>query len=289
MWEVCRNCVLEKALSDCGEQEPRELADRYRCAVRELVRDFPEDGTAPELAFHVKQLQKEIFHRTPLDFTGIKRHFNELLMSFEEEIKEKIRAADDPLLCAIQYAMIGNYIDYAAFQSVEEATLLALLKKAGSIRLNEDVLANLRESVRGAGKLVYVTDNCGEIVLDKLLIEEILRMNPELSVTALVRGSSEGNDATMEDAAEVGLPSVCRVMGNGAPIDATVMRYLSVEARSLLRESDFIIAKGQANYESLYGLGLHVFYLLMCKCDFFTERFQVPKYSGVLTEETGRL
>ena len=130
---------------------------------------------------------------------------------------------------------------------------------------------------------------CGEIVLDKLLIEEIMRMNPELSVTALVRGSSEGNDATMEDAAEVGLPSVCRVVGNGAPIDATVLRYLSGEARALLRESDFIVAKGQANYESLYGSGLHVFYLLMCKCDFFTERFQVPKYSGVLTEETGRL
>lgn len=285
MWESCRTCVLEKSLTHYPKDAPQDQIDQYKDAVKTIVRDFPDEGSAPELAWHIKQIRKDVFHLIPADFTDIKKHYNQLLMSFEEMLEQQIREAEDPLYRALQYAMTGNYIDFEALENVEEDKLLKLLDEAGSIKLDQDAYAHLRSSVQDMGKLVYLTDNCGEIVLDKLLIREMLRINPGLSVTVLVRGSSEGNDAIMEDAVQVGLPSVCRVMGNGAPLDATVLRYLSEEARELLHEADFIMAKGQANYESLHGCGMHIFYLFMCKCNFFTTRFQVPKFSGILTEE----
>ena len=285
MLESCRKCVLERSLVHYPADAPQVQVEEYRKAVHDIVRDFPDEDSAPELAWHIKQIRKKVFHLSPADFTGIKNHYNLLLMSLEEKLEASIRESGDPLFCAMQYAMTGNYIDYASLENVEEAKLQDLLNKAGSIQLDQEAYRHFRESVRQGGKVVYITDNCGEIVLDKLLIREMLRMNPDLSVTVLVRGSSEGNDATMEDAVQVGLPSVCHVMGNGAPLDATVLRYLSEEARNLLFEADFIMAKGQANYESLHGCGLHIFYLFMCKCSFFTTRFQVPQYSGILTEE----
>lgn len=285
MWESCRTCVLEKSLIHYPKDAPQDQIDRYKDAVKAIVRDFPDEGSPPELAWHIKQIRKDVFHLIPADFTDIKKHYNQLLMSFEEKLEQQIREAEDPLYSALQYAMTGNYIDFAALENVEEDKLLKFLDEAGSIKLDQDAYAHLRADVQGTGKLVYLTDNCGEIVLDKLLIREMLRINPGLSVTVLVRGSSEGNDATVEDAVQVGLSSVCRVMGNGAPLDATVLRYLSEEALELLHEADFIMAKGQANYESLHGCGLHIFYLFMCKCNFFMTRFQVPKFSGILTEE----
>ena len=285
MLESCRKCVLDKSLVHYPEDAPQDQIDEYRKAVYDIVRDFPDEDSAPELAWHIKQIRKKVFHLSPADFTEIKNHYNLLLMSLEEKLEASVREAGDPLFCAMQYAMTGNYIDYAALENVEEAKLQDLLNKAGSIQLDQEAYRHFRESVRQGGKVVYITDNCGEIVLDKLLIREMLRMNPDLRVTVLVRGSSEGNDATMEDAVQVGLPAVCHVMGNGAPLDATVLRYISEEARKLLYKADFVMAKGQANYESLFGCGLHVYYLFMCKCSFFTTRFQVPRFSGILTEE----
>ena len=285
MWDACRTCILDKSLGHIPENTPQDKIDRYKDAVYAFVREHADQITPPELAYHIKHIREELFALTPADFSAVKSHYNRLLLSFEEKLAGRIRQAEDPLLCAMQYAMTGNYIDFSALATVEEATLLALLEQSATIALDEEVYGHLKDSVRTAGKMVYLTDNCGEIVLDKLLIREFMNLNPELSVTVLVRGSSEGNDATMEDADEVGLPAICHVMGNGAPYDATVLPRMSEEARDLMYGADLIISKGQANYESMYGCGLHVFYLFMCKCDYFTKRFQVPRYTGILTEE----
>ena len=89
----------------------------------------------------------------------------------------------------------------------------------------------------------------------------------------------------MEDAAQVGMDSLARVIGNGTALDGTVIRKMPAESRLVLENADVLIAKGQANYETLHGCGLNVFYLFMCKCDLFTERFHVPQFSGILAAE----
>ena len=133
--------------------------------------------------------------------------------------------------------------------------------------------------------MVYITDNAGEIVLDGLLMEQLLAIRPDLQLTALVRGGFVLNDATLEDAQAVGLPALVPVVGNGNALPGTVWHALSDQARALLADADMIVAKGQANFETLHESGLNIYYLLLCKCDYFVRRFQVPRLTGMFVNE----
>ena len=151
--------------------------------------------------------------------------------------------------------------------------------------MDEECLEQLREQTGKAHALVLITDNCGEIVMDKILLRQLLRLNPDLSVTVIVRGAPVANDATLEDAEQVGLTGFGRCIGNGNATDGSVMRIMSREAREAIFNADVVIAKGQANYETLYGCACKVFYIFMCKCMLFMDRFKVPQFTGILTYE----
>ena len=101
----------------------------------------------------------------------------------------------------------------------------------------------------------------------------------------MVRGGSILNDVTEADAKYVGLDQVAKIVSNGAPVGGTIYSLLPEEARSVLDGADVILSKGQGNYESLSGRGYHVFYALLCKCDLFTSRFDVPRLTGIFVEE----
>lgn len=142
------------------------------------------------------------------------------MLAKAEEIEERLQGAADPLKRAIQYAMTGNYIDFGAMQKVEEEQLERLLEKSQEIVVDPKEYEALRRELLAGRNVVYLTDNCGEIVLDKLLMKEILRQNPQARITAIVRGAPALNDATVEDAQQVGLSQVARVIGNGSAIAA---------------------------------------------------------------------
>ena len=123
--------------------------------------------------------------------------------------------------------------------------------------------------------------------MDKLLIELLRELYPSLSVTVLVRGAPVLNDATMEDARQIGLDAIhgVSVMGNGDSIAGTVLERLSPEAFAAVMNADVLIAKGQGNYETLQGCGLRIYYAFLCKCQFFADRFSVPLLTGMLVRE----
>lgn len=131
-----------------------------------------------------------------------------------------------------------------------------------------------------------ICDNCGEIVLDKLMLEQLKKRFPQLSIKAMVRGGDVLNDATSEDAHYVGLDNVADIISNGEAIAGTIYEMLTDEAKGVLDTSDIILAKGQGNYESMSGQGRHIFYEFLCKCDLFTTRFNVPKLTGMFIEES---
>ena len=135
------------------------------------------------------------------------------------------------------------------------------------------------------GSGLFVCDNCGEIVLDRLMLEQLKKRFPWLSVKALVRGGEVLNDATAEDAVYAGLDQVAQIVSNGEAVAGTIYEMMPEEAKKALDEADVILAKGQGNYESLSGQGRHVFYEFLCKCDLFTSRFHVPKLTGMFIEE----
>ena len=135
-----------------------------------------------------------------------------------------------------------------------------------------------------AGKrLLYLTDNAGEIGFDRILAERIAERYPHLTITFCVRGGDVVNDATREDAAAVGIPFP--VIDNGNRIPGTQLNCLSPEAEGAIGRADVILAKGMANCETLLGCGLNVYYAFLVKCQRFVERFGKPMFTPVLEAE----
>lgn len=281
---ACLQCLAGKQLPAFLQGQPKEQQLLYMQRVLRLLAEAPATTAAPVLSCTIGQLRKEMFGYAP-SYTEIKRHFNQLMLDMEETLLFNIHHAADPLLAALQYAMTGNYVDFAALKSVEEGTLQALLDSAGSIEVEPSVYAALRSDLLKMKTLVYLTDNCGEIVLDKLLIRIIRELNPNAEITVIVRGEDIVNDATMDDALQVGMTEVASVIGNGAGIAGTWMDAVSEEAREKILSADVLLSKGQGNFETLCECGLNIYYLFLCKCDMFARRFRVPKLTGMLLHD----
>ncbi|MBR2735732.1 MAG: DUF89 family protein [Firmicutes bacterium] len=288
MEQECKACLFRKYIDQYPEEVSPQLIRQYKDAVSRMLETCAEELTAPEVSHQLRNLGEDLFQIKAKDYTEIKKHFNELLLAREEALLEKCEAAPDPVFQAARYALTGNFIDFSALENVEESKLNELLDQAHTITFNEIVYQHFLDEIRKAASLAYITDNCGEIVLDKLLIRALKKQNPSLDITVIVRGAPVANDATMEDADQVGMDALARVITNGTALDGTVLRKMPAYPRSVLEQADVLIAKGQANYETLMGCGLNIFYLFMCKCNLFTKRFGVPRFSGILAaEKTG--
>ena len=230
-------------------------------------------------------LRQEIFGSV-MDYTDIKKHYNQLMLDYFPYMEEKVDAAENHLKMAIQYAMVGNYIDFGALENVNERELKEKLDEAVNIQIDSLMLEAFCEDIFHAKRLVYFTDNCGEIVTDKLLISALREINPNLYITVIVRGKPVLNDATLEDARDVHMEEVAqKVMGNGTGMPGNVIGAISKEAMDEVESADVLISKGQGNYEGLSGCGLNMYYFFLCKCEMFVRRFNVEQFTGIMTKE----
>ena len=116
-------------------------------------------------------------------------------------------------------------------------------------------------------------------------MEEVKKMNPQAKITAIVRGAEVLNDATLMDAEQVGLSDVAYVIDNGNDIAGTALEEIEGEPKELIKSADVILAKGQANFETMQGCGLNVYYIFMCKCEMFANMFGVPRFTGMLLND----
>lgn len=282
--EGCVACLLGKKLNNTPAGAAPEAVEAYRRRVRAVI----ENGRAyssPEVNADISAIYRDMFG-PERDYSEIKRRFNALMLALEPAIQADVDAAADPLMRAVQYAMVGNYIDFAALGDIDEVELRRRLNAVDAMTVDPTVLEALRDGAVAARRLVLFTDNCGEIVTDKVLLKTLRRMNPGLQIAVIVRGAPVVNDATLADAEQVGMGEVAdRVLGSGCDLPGTVLTRISSEALAEADAADVLIAKGQANYEGLSGCGRNVFYIFMCKCELFTRRFGVEQFSGVLTRE----
>lgn len=282
--EQCINCLINRYAYDYPENCNEANKLKYTQAVLEILAKAGEYESAPMLVERIDLKRHELFG-SKKDFTEIKKHYNTLMLSIENRINDRIDQSEKPLISAVKYAIMGNYIDFGAMKSVDENKLLSLLDTAEDISLNENELSKFCQELSEAKKLTYLTDNCGEIVLDKLLIKTILKSCPELEINVITRGYPVLNDATQEDAKQVGLNDLVSVTGNGTAIGGTCLERISSEATEKIYSADLVIAKGQGNFETLRFCGKNIYYLFMCKCKMFAENFGVPLYSGILTND----
>lgn len=280
----CIPCLLGNQL----ERYPKDIDNSkkiaYMQAILRVIADASDSMSAPMIMREITKIQRQMFGNE-MDYSEIKRHFNQLMLEKEMDVQKEINASEDELKLAIQFAIIGNFIDFGAMKSVDEQKLEEFLHSARDISVNEEEYISLRKDILDAKKITYLTDNCGEIVMDKLLIHVIQKMNPDANLTVLVRGEQVLNDATLEDAVQVGLTEMADVRGNGSDIAGTCIEELSEEARKIIYDSDVILAKGQWNFETMQMCGLNVYYIFMCKCEMFARKFQVPRFTGMLLSD----
>ncbi len=281
----CMCCALNKQEQKIRHYPDMEKKTEYMKKVMALMANTEEKDCAPSLSVDIQKLYSSFWNCPMEDFTEIKKEFNQLMLNMEVSIEDKIRKSNDPLEKALLYARIGNYIDFAALSNVDQSTVITLLDEKSSEALDEKEYKNFLHDLSSAKKLVYLTDNCGEVVLDKMAVKILKEQYPNLDITVIVRGYSVVNDATMEDAEEIGLTDLVNVIGNGSNVGGTWIPGISSESRELLYNADLIIAKGQGNFETLNDCGLNIYYLFLCKCDLFQRRFHAENLQGMFLNE----
>jgi len=280
----CMHCLVKRQAENIKKYPDEEKKAEYLGKVLGIIANNAAEEPAPVLLSHIGRLHETYFGK-PFSFEELKKGYNAMMLGKEAEIRERIADATDPLALALRFAQIGNFIDFGAMDSVDDAKLMEFLEQAEELSLSDEMYLRFTENLKTAEKLVYMTDNCGEIVLDKLLLETITKAFPHVETTIIVRGEPVLNDATMEDALQVGIEKCGKVIPNGTNIAGTYIPWLSAEAKQAMDEADILISKGQGNFESLHGCGLNIYYLFLCKCQWFMERFGLPQYSGVFINE----
>lgn len=281
----CMCCALNKQEQKIRHYPDMEKKTEYMKKVMALMANTEEKDCAPSLSVDIQKLYSSFWNCPMEDFTEIKKEFNQLMLNMEVSIEDKIRKSNDPLEKALLYARIGNYIDFAALSNVDQSTVITLLDEKSSEDLDEKEYKNFLHDLSSAKKLVYLTDNCGEVVLDKMAVKILKEQYPNLDITVIVRGYPVVNDATMEDAEEIGLTDLVNVIGNGSNVGGTWIPGINSESRELLYDADLIIAKGQGNFETLNDCGLNIYYLFLCKCDLFQRRFHAENLQGMFLNE----
>lgn len=275
--ELCENCLWNR--------QQRLTDDRdYLSQIRSILDSRSENDCAPYLIYLFNQVYEKRFGKRP-SYQTEKQTYNDLLLSMEGDLLDRIESSSDPLLTSFVFARLGNYIDFGAMNNVDKNTFLSLFDNASLPEKDRPVYASFIRQCFSGKSFLLIADNCGEIVLDKLFLLQLKKAFPQLDMTVMVRGGEALNDVTVEDAKYVHIDEAARIVSNGEAISGTVYDILSPEAKSVIDNSDIILAKGQGNYESLSGEGRHIFYSFLCKCRLFTEKFNVPKLTGLLLEE----
>ena len=282
---LCMCCAANKQEKKIRKFPDMARKTEYMQKVMTLLGNPGENACTPSLSADLRKLYREFWGEPAEDYTAEKKEFNYLMLGLESNIEKNIRFSDDALKTALLYSRIGNYIDFAALSKVDRNTILNLIHRENKDPLDPVEYGHLKEDLSQAARLVYITDNCGEIVLDKLVIKVLKSYYPDLDITVIVRGFPVVNDATMKDALETGLADVVTVIGNGSDAPGTWLPGISKEARKCIEEADVVIAKGQGNFESLHECGLNIYYLFLCKCDWFQQRFHARPLQGMFLNE----
>lgn len=281
----CIECNIRQVLRVCDQLAiPTTVREGLMRDVLAYLATTDYNKCNPEIMGET--WQRIIAHtETPDPYSAVKRHFNAALLRHEPVLEARINASPDPFRTALKMAIAGNLIDFASHVAFSLEDLEKKLAVIETTSLAIDHGAVLRDRLSKAGTLLYLGDNCGEIVLDKLFLRQIHRMWPSLRLLFGVRGQPVINDITVEDADQVDMESVATVVSNGDNSLGTVLSRVSSAFKAHFDTADVIIAKGQGNYESL-GTCHHpgLFHLFMAKCALVSNQLGVGSQAILCVE-----
>jgi uncharacterized protein with ATP-grasp and redox domains len=257
------------------ENIPSDAKNRF---TREMIDFFHKnwgDLNSPEFARKLHYLLKS-YTNNPDPFKEEKKENNDHALKLVPALESIINKSPDPFKTALQLAIAGNVIDFAGNDNFNiQKTIDKVLESEFTI----DHSVQLKKSLAAAERVLYLGDNAGEIVFDRLFIRTINHKN----LTYVVRGGPVINDATMDDAEYTGLTKIVNVISSGYDAPSTVPEKSGEIFNRHFGEADIIISKGQGNLEGLVSLDdKRIFFLLMIKCDVMAEFLKVEKESFVV-------
>lgn len=247
--------------------------EEKQCFVSQMFGLFhsEKDGfSVPYLSREVHLLFKK-YSDNDDPYKWVKRQSNDMVLSRYDDLKKTVTTSADPFVTALKLAIAGNIIDYGIPQHFDlDETIGKVLASDFAIDYSKD----LKQSLSEAKSVLYIGDNAGEIVFDKLFIETI--HHPDLWYA--VRGAPIINDVTLEDANYVQMNEVAHVIENGYDAPSTMLSHCSKEFKDLFSRADIVISKGQGNLESLlHESSKKIYFLLMVKCDVIADILGVKK------------
>jgi len=272
----CYPCFLRQSLDaarTCGasEKQQRAVLDR----VLDVLQDTESSSTPPEIGARVHRIvRQEVGNGDP--YRVVKEASTRQALASYPRMKSLLAEAGDPFETSLRLSIAGNIIDVGPAQ---EYDLWSTVERVLAQPFAVDDRVALRSALSGAGQVLYLADNAGETVFDRMLIETL-----DVPVIYAVKGGPILNDATREDAIAAGVDQEAEIVSTGSDAPGTILDRCSEEFRRLYDQADLVLAKGQANYETLSEEGPRVFFLLQTKCPVIARDLGVPVGSIVLKQ-----
>jgi len=258
----CIPCFVRQALDSARlATDDEQIHEKVVREVLRLAADLDMSQSPPAIGQRIHRLIRKLVDNTD-PYRELKQRFNRLALRLCDELKERVRTSEDPLETAVRLAIAGNIIDLGVKTSLKESDIERIIRGCLTADFDSQQIEGFRNAVSGAGKILYLADNAGEIVFDRLLIEQL----PTERVTLAIKGEPVINDATIEDAQFAGLSEMVEVIDNGSDAPGTILETCSQTFRDRFENADLIIAKGQGNYETLSDIGKNIFFILKAKC-----------------------
>ena len=262
----CIECLVHRHHRLAMAKNDGEKAFSYLKDVLQIIVDAPENVSAPWLTGKFTEAYGKYWPGEDA-YAELKKDSNDLVLELLPKIRLLVKQAKDPLAMAMQFSRTGNFLDFGILTpEIAHKALWEAVEKTPQTTLEPTAYKALLQDLSTAKYLVILGDNAGEIVFDMLLVEQLQKQYPDLSILYCVRGKNAMNDATRQDAAYVGMDKLCRIIDNGSGIAGTEPDYISPELKQALESADIILSKGSGNMESLVGCGLNAYYIFMCKC-----------------------
>ena len=280
----CLQCHFNKNVAYARSLGDEATAFAFAKELMAFYLTMPAGASSALFGPGATALLQKYYDLGPDRFRQEKIDSNNFVLARMDDIRARVAQAKDPLFAALQFAILGNYIDFSAlYGELSFEKLDEMLSNALQMELDDGIYADLCADLERGKKLLYLTDNAGEIGFDRIFAEQIHKRYPHLEITFCVRGGYANNDATREDAEVVGIPFP--VIDNGNNIAGTELSMLGDEAKQAFYAADVILSKGQGNAETLMDCGYNIYYALLVKCDRFIDRCQKPKLTPMLVKE----
>lgn len=266
----CIPCFIRQTIDATRKvcDDPAVVEATLKKVLREIS-EFDLDRTPPEMAQKIHRLIKE---ETSIDdpYDELKSKSNIVAQKIATEQASVIAESEFPFATAVRFAIAGNIIDFGAKTTWDDELIHGSFAKATGQYVDEDCIRRLYDEIATAKTVLYLGDNAGESVFDKLLIENF---PGDTKVCYAVKESPIINDVTRKEAMQIKMEDVAEVISNGADFPGTVISECSEEFVELFNGADVVISKGQGNFETLSSNSRKIYFLFQVKCGVIAENY----------------